>query len=112
MLSSYIDSVFILISVVTETGQLLLFGLTPVMLVISVLLAVSNIRLMRNEGKRPVNTLGIIFAALWFIGMVLTLGTNDSIMLLDISYPKTVWLILIYVIAYFECMFLSTVACT
>ena len=112
MLTSYIDSVVILISVVTETGQLLLFGLTPVMLVISVLLAVSNIRLMRNEGKRPVNTLGIIFAALWFIGMVLTLGTNDSIMLLDISYPKTVWLILIYVIAYFECMFLSTVACT
>ena len=112
MLTSYIDSVVILISVVTETGQLLLFGLTPVMLVISVLLAVSNIRLMRNEGKRSVNTLGIIFAALWFIGMVLTLGANDSIMLLDISYPKTVWLILIYVIAYFECMFLSTVACT
>ncbi|HCA05506.1 MAG TPA: hypothetical protein DEO32_06390 [Ruminococcaceae bacterium] len=112
MLTSYIDSVGILISVVTETGRLLLFGLTPVMLVISVLLAVSNIRLMRNEGKRPVNTLGIIFAALWFIGMVLTLGTNDSIMLLDISYPKTVWLIMIYVIAYFECMFLSTVACT
>ena len=33
-------------------------------------------------------------------------------MLWGISYPKTVWLILIYVIAYFECMFLSTVACT
>ena len=112
MLTSFIDSADILFEMVTETGELLLFGLTPVMLVISVLLAVSNIRLIRNEGRRPVNMLGIVFAAVWFIGMVLTLGANELIMLLDISYPKTVWLILIYVIAYFECMFLSTVACT
>ena len=112
MLTSYIDSVVILISEVTETGQLLLFGLTPVMLVISVLLAVSNIRLIRNEGRRPVNMLGIVFAAVWFIGMVLTLGANELIILLGISNPQTVWLILIHVIVYFECMFLSTVVCT
>lgn len=112
MLNRYIDSVSILFALITETGQLLLLALTPVMLVISVLLAVSNIWLMRNEGKRPVNTLGIIFAVVWFIGMVLTLGANELIMLWNFSYPQTVWLILIYVITYFECMFLSTVACT
>lgn len=112
MLTSFIDSVGILFEMVTETGELLLFGLTPVMLVISVLLAVSNIRLIRNEGRRPVNMLGIVFAAVWFIGMVLTLGANELIILLGISTPQTVWLILIHVIVYFECMFLSTVACT
>ena len=112
MLTSFIDSADILFEMVTETGELLLFGLTPVMLVISVLLAVSNIRLIRNEGRRPVNMLGIVFAAVWFIGMVLTLGANRLIIRLGISYPQTVWLILIHVIVYFECMFLSTVACT
>lgn len=112
MLTSFIDSVGILFEMVTETGELLLFGLTPVMLVISVLLAVSNIRLIRNEGRRPVNMLGIVFAAVWFIGMVLTLGANELIIRLGISSPQTVWLILIHVIVYFECMFLSTVACT
>ena len=112
MLTSFIDSADILFEMVTETGELLLFGLTPVMLVISVLLAVSNIRLIRNEGRRPVNMLGIVFAAVWFIGMVLTLGANRLIIRLGIPYPQTVWLILIHVIVYFECMFLSTVACT
>ena len=112
MLNSFIDSVSTLLMLITETGQILLLGLTPVMLVICVMLAVSNIWLMRNEGRRPVNTLGILFAIVWFVGRVLTLGADDLIMLWDISYPKTIWLILIYVIAYFECMFLSTVACT
>ena len=112
MLNSFIDSVGTLLMLVIETGQILLLGLTPVMLVICVMLAVSNIWLMRNEGRRPVNTLGILFAIVWFVGMVLTLGADYLIMLWGISYPKTVWLILIYVIVYLECMFLSTVACT
>lgn len=112
MLNSFIDSVGTLLMLVIETGQILLVGLTPVMLVICVMLAVSNIWLMRNEGRRPVNTLGILFAIVWFIGMVLTLGANHMIMLWGFSYPKTIWLILVYVIAYLECMFLSTVACT
>ena len=110
MLNSFIDSVGTLLMLVIETGQILLVGLTPVMLVICVMLAVSNIWLMRNEGRRPVNTLGILFAIVWFIGMVLTLGANHMIMLWGFSYPKTIWLILVYVIAYLECMFLSTVA--
>lgn len=96
----------------TETGLILIYGLTPVMLVISVMLAVSNIWLMRNEGRRPVNTLGIVFAVIWFIGMVLTLGSNYLFTLLEINIPEAVRLILIYVIAYFECMLLSTVTCT
>ena len=112
LLNNFIDSVNTLLMLIKETGEILLLGLTPVMLVISVLLAVSNIWLIRHEGRRPVNTLGIVFAVLWFIGMALTLGANEFIVLLGVSYFHTIWLILIYVIAYFECMFLSTVACT
>ncbi len=109
LLNNYIDSVSTLLMLITETGLLFLFGLTPVMLVISVMLAVSNIWLMRNEGRRPVNTLGIIFAILWFAGMVLTLGSDYLFMLWGIQYPEAVRLILI---SYFECMLLSTVTCT
>ena len=112
MINNFIDSLSTLLMLIKETGMILLVGLTPIMLVISVLLAVSNIWLIRHEGRRPVNTLGIVFAILWFIGMVLTLGSNELIQWLHIPYPDTIWLLLIYVIAYFECMFLSTVACT
>ena len=112
LLNNFIDSVSTLLMLITETGLLFLFGLTPVMLVISVMLAVSNIWLIRNEGRRPVNTLGIIFAILWFAGMVLTLGLDYLFMLWGIHYPEAVRLILIYLIAYFECMLLSTVTCT
>ena len=112
LLNNVIDSVSTLLMLITETGLLFLFGLTPVMLVISVMLAVSNIWLIRNEGRRPVNTLGIIFAILWFAGMVLTLGSGYLFMLWGIQYPKALRLILIYLIAYFECMLLSTVTCT
>lgn len=112
MLNSFIDSVRVLLMVITETGLILLFGLTPVMLVISVMLAVSNIWLMRNEGRRPVNTLGIVFAILWFGGMVLTLGSDYLLRIGGIDYPESVRLIMIYVIAYFECMLLATVVCT
>ena len=85
LLNNVIDSVSTLLMLITETGLLFLFGLTPVMLVISVMLAVSNIWLIRNEGRR----------LLW-----------------GIQYPESLRLILIYLIAYFECMLLSTVTCT
>lgn len=57
MMTSFIDSVGILFEMVTETGELLLFGLTPVMLVISVLLAVSNIRFFIRAKKQERYTL-------------------------------------------------------
>ncbi len=88
----------------------MLIGLTPIMLFMSVMLAVSNIWLIRHEGRRPVNTLGIIFAVLWGVGMTFTLG--GIIFLLKIPNSIFIWLLMIYIVAYFECMFISTVACT
>lgn len=106
---NYFSSVYPLI---VETGQILLIGLTLPMMILSVALAASNIWLIRNEGYRPVNTLGIIFAVVWFIGSLLTMG---STLLFDINYIsnyQTFKVFLIYLIDYFECIFISTVACT
>lgn len=105
-----------LIKLIVKTGELLLIGLTPIMLVLSVLLAVSNIWLMHHEGRRPVNTLGIIFSVVWFIGMAIMLGSPTWIASLNISsiysYYRIIWTMFIYIAAYFECMFLSTIVCT
>lgn len=113
MLNNFVFSVNHLMSLITEVAAILLFGLTPVMLLLSVLLAVSNIWLMRHEGRRPVNTLGIVFAVLWAIAMVCALETYTIMpFLMKLNYAWTIHLILVYILAYFECLFLSTVACT
>lgn len=112
LLNNVVDTFNYLFLLITDTGTVLLLGLTPIMLIISVLLAVSNIWLIRHEGRRLVNTLGIVFAIFWLVGMVLTLGANTFTFLWMIPYYDVIWLILEFVIAYFECMFLSTVACT
>lgn len=113
MLNNVVFSVNYLMTLITEVASVLLFGLTPVMLLLSVLLAVSNIWLMRHEGRRPVNTLGIVFAVFWALGMVFALETYTIMPFLRaITYAWILQLILVYILAYFECLFLSTVACT
>ena len=99
---------------ISEIGLYLLLALMPVMFVLSILLSVSNIWLMRHGGRRPVNALGIAFGILWFIGTVLTVG-SATVWFFDIwKFPHgdIVKNSLVYIICYFECMFLSTVACS
>lgn len=88
------------IGVVSEIGSILLVALSPFMLILAVLLAVSNIWLIRHEGFRPVNTLGIIFAVLWASGTVFTL--------FPLAFTP-LYRIVTYTICYFECMFIATV---
>ena len=109
LLNNAVDSFSYFLVLVSETGTMLLLALTPVMLLLSLLLAFSNIWLMRHEGYRPVNALGIVFGILWFAGSVLTLGAPELELLWDIPFYGTVSHVLGYVIAYFECMFLATV---
>ncbi len=114
MLNNVMNSFSDFIFYVSEIGIMLLLALIPVMLILSVLLAASNIWLIRHEGRRPVNTLGILFGVLWFAANLLTVGT------------RTIWItsiwrfengsvideILVFLTSYFECMFLSTVVCS
>ena len=99
---------------IREIGLYLLLVLIPVMFVLSILLFFSNILLMRHEGRRPVNALGIAFGILWFIGTLLTVG-SVTIWFFNIwNFPhgNTIMSGLTYIICYFECMFLSTAVCS
>lgn len=110
ILNNVVNSFDNFISVISDIGNILLIALSPAMLILAVLLAFSNIWLIRHEGFRPVNTLGIIFAVLWFCGTALTLFPEIFLQFGYTSWFSTVQRILTYIICYFECMFLSTVA--
>ena len=112
MLNNYMFSFSFFLSLVTRAGVIMLVLLTPLMLLLSVLMAVSNIWLMRHEGYRPVNALGIIFAVLWAVGTIVTVGANLFPLVWDIPFYDTIILPLIYMIGYMECLFISTVACS
>lgn len=56
------------IGYVTETGLYFVLVSAPVMLIVCAAFAFSNIRLIRHEGFRPVNLLGIALSVVWFIG--------------------------------------------
>lgn len=91
-------------------GYILFLLLTPVMLLISVLLAVSNIRLMKREGYRPVNSLGILFGILWTIATLIVF--NVSILpLLNHDNGSIVKRTVLYITCYFGAMFIATVVC-
>ena len=113
LLNNYMFSFSFFLSLVSNAGVIMLLLLTPPMLLLSILLAVSNIWLMRHEGFRPVNALGIVFAALWAVGTLLTVGANIlPVTIWSSSFYHTVILPLIYIIGYMECLFISTVACS
>ncbi len=90
-------------------GRILLLGLAPLMLLMAGFLALSNVWLIRHEGFRPVNALGIVFALLWLAATALTLGYNY--LPLSGGLGQLGRACLTYVLCYFECMFLSTALC-
>ena len=112
MMNNYMFSFSFFLSLVTRAGIVMLVLLTPLMLLLSILMAVSNVWLMRHEGYRPVNALGIVFAVLWAVGTVLTVGANLVPQVWEIPFYDTIILPLIYMIGYMECLFISTVACS
>ena len=103
---------------VTGAGTIMLIILFPLMLLLSILLAISNIWLMKHEGYRPVNALGIFFAVIWALGTLWTLGfyfiPYDSFSSGGDNYKiyNLILMVLVYVIGYLECMFISTVMCS
>ncbi len=112
VINKTILSLTFFIGLVETAGDLLLLLLAPFMLLLSVLLAVSNIWLMRHEGYRPVNSLGIIFAVVWFLGAVLTIGQYFYSAVSELPFYDIIGAPLVYVVAYMECMFIATVACS
>ena len=107
-----------LMALVMGAGMIMLVILFPLMLLLSVLLVISNIWLMKNEGYRPVNALGIFFAVIWALGTLAAAGIYfiplDSFIGGGYNYQvyNLVLMILVYIIGYLECLFISTVACS
>ena len=98
------------ITIVFNIGTELLLGLSPIMLVMAVVLAFSNLWLIRHEGFRPINLLGILFAFVWFVTTAFMFGYN--LIPTPIEVSSTMRYALLYICCYFECLFISTAACT
>ena len=85
---------------------------TPFLLVFSLAMIVSNISLIRHEGFRPVNVLGILLAFLLMGGVALIFrlnyyasGSQTEVMLHDLGVN-----VLTAGYLYFECMLVGTIA--
>ena len=109
MINEHLHSFSFFLSLVTSAGMMTLLFLAPFMLILTFLIAFSNIHLMRHEGFRPVNALGIVFVILWIIGAVMTIGIYYIPELMFTGWYVKILLPLIYIIGYLESMFVSTV---
>ncbi len=109
LLNHVVNNFSSFIAIVSEIGRILMLVLFPTMLLLIVFLVVTNIQLIKHEGKGPVNWLGIAFALLWFAGFFITFGYNlfPSTSYHYLSYEVT--MILTYVMCYLQCMFIATV---
>ena len=105
---------------ISSTGEWFLFLMLPVMAVSALAVSVSNIWLMRHEGFRPVNALGIAVSVLWFFSLALIVWLNDYRISLYDGYDQAevasrivsaLEYAVIYLISYFESMLLSTSLC-
>ncbi len=112
IINNYLTSFTHFLTLISSAGMIMLLLLAPIMMLLSFLLAISNIWLIRHEGYRPMNMLGVAFAAVWFIGAVLTIGAIFFNFVWKIPFYSEMLIPLIYIVGYFECMFISTVACS
>lgn len=109
-----------LVALIAETGEWFMMIMIPPMAIAAAAVSVSNLRLMRREGFRPVNALGIAVSVVWLISLVGIMLVNDFRVSLyydqehheSLRYFITiVQHMVIYIIAYFESMLISTALC-
>ncbi len=110
MLNNAVNSFSDFVRFVSISGEYCILALTPVMLIMALATSISNISLMRHEGYRPVNALGLIASVFWLLGTFFVfnyswyamLGNKNSELAGDIRT------IIIYTLCYFESMIIST----
>lgn len=110
LLNNAVTSLSMLFVLVSDVGSYFLIMMLPVMLIMAISVSISNLWLMRHEGYRPVNALGIAISVVWLFGIFSVLGIGTS---LFYSSPalRQVRGIVIYIICYFVCMLTSTIVC-
>jgi uncharacterized SAM-binding protein YcdF (DUF218 family) len=109
MMNNVVTNFSIFAEIIYEVGRLFLTLMTPVMFILACAVSISNIWLMKNEGYRPVNALGIAISVLWGAGLVLALNRVYHFLYIPIlSDVHVISDTMTFVLCYFECMFLST----
>ncbi len=101
-----------ILHILLSSAKAYMFWTFPFLLVFSCAMCVSNIALIRHEGKRPVNLLGILLSLLIVAGEVFLFvfdyavsGSQTQVMIHDLvaNLGAAIYL-------YFECMLIGTVA--
>ena len=110
LLNNAVNSLSALFWLLLEIGEYFLILMLPIMLIMALSVSVSNIWLMRHEGFRPVNALGIAISVVWLIGICLVLGIGVSYMF-SIDVLRQLRGAFTYIICYFECMLTSVIVC-
>ena len=103
-----------LLSLVLESGFRFIYISSVPIILLAIALGVSNVWLIKKEGFRLPNALGIIIGVMMLAGLLALELLNPYF-----SIEDPVWfyvfmishLILTYLLSYFECMLLSTMIC-
>ncbi len=99
-----------IISLLSMSAVNYMFVSMPFVLVLSILLCISNVALIRHEGKRIVNLLGIILAFLLVAGEVFIVFTaNASGSAMYVKIHDLVVNVIAAVYLYFECMVIGVI---
>ena len=101
------------ISMITYMADIFTVASLLPMAILAVLVSLSNISLIRHEGRRPVNLLGIAVSVLWILAVFLWLYIDSlsGLTITSIVAAKFLDSLIAVAITYGECLLLSTMAC-
>ena len=94
--------------IVNDVGMWVVILLSPIMFLMAAFLFFSNFWLIRHEGRRPANTLGIVFAVLWFAATIFSLEPAFLNFSGNSMAARIIHCVVLYAFCYFECMFIAT----
>lgn len=86
---------------------------TPLMGILALLVSLSNISLMRHEGVRPVNLLGVAVSVVWYLAIYvwIRLGSIGDQLGWNLTVLELVDSVVAVAITFGECLLLSTIVC-
>lgn len=102
----YNQTINMFINDIKESSYVFLILVLPVAFILNILVTISNINLVRKEGKSFRNILGILFSFCLNISVFILIAIN--IFIPFNIYLKTICDILSAYIVYFECIFFGT----
>ncbi len=93
------------------TGGLFAIVSSPLIMIICILISISNIQLIRREGFRPQNMLGIVLGVVWFVAMIPVYSTAVLFRGGIFDVAMLIKLCLSYIVSLMTCLLLFTIIC-